>query len=594
MKQPLSKLTVSLFALVIGLLASASALGANVVIQNGDTGTTGFNDTTPVSPVGGNSGTTLGQQRLIALQHAAHIWGATLVSGPTITIRANWQPLTCTATSGALASAGANSTTSGFPGSVPNTLYGVALANALSHIDQNGAAHEINARFNLNIGTTDCLAGAHWYYGLDTNHGTGGVNLVSVALHEFGHGLGFQTFTNSSSGSQSFGIPSIFDRFLLDNSTGKTWPEMTNAERAASAINTTHLVWNGPQVKADVPSILKTPLLKVNSPLAIAGNYEIGTADFGSPLSSPGTTADVVQALDAADGAGPTTTDGCSPLNNGAAISGKIALIDRGICTFVSKVKNAQDAGAVGVIIVNNVDASTPPGMGGSDPTITIPTVSITRANGDLIKAQLVSGVNATLVLDGSLPAGADSAGRLRMYSPNPVEGGSSVSHWDSSAFPNLLMEPNISGDLSHSVMPPQDLTLSLLRDLGWPTAIVPPAPTILTEEGTNRAVAFDSVTRVRGPFRIQGLFNFSADSHTRVMLFTTNLGLNTGDDLSVLTVSVQGSLLPVENVGTLPGINPASFIVVRLVDQLGTGELPVIVTLRGVTSNTATIGIVP
>jgi hypothetical protein len=44
----------------------------------------------------------------------------------------------------------------------------------------------------------------------------------------------------------------------------------------------------------------------------------------------------------------------------------------------------------------------------------------------------------------------------------------SSVSHWDTIAFPNLLMEPNISGDLTHKVITPWDLTFALLRDLGW------------------------------------------------------------------------------------------------------------------------------
>jgi hypothetical protein len=54
------------------------------------------------------------------------------------------------------------------------------------------------------------------------------------------------------------------------------------------------------------------------------------------------------------------------------------------------------------------------------------------------------------------------------MYTPNPYQGGSSVSHFDTSAFPNLLMEPNINGDLTHNVMPPWDLTLPLLKDIGW------------------------------------------------------------------------------------------------------------------------------
>ena len=53
---------------------------------------------------------------------------------------------------------------------------------------------------------------------------------------------------------------------------------------------------------------------------------------------------------------------------------------------------------------------------------------------------------------------------RPRLYAPNPTEPGSSISHWDTSATPNLLMEPNLSGDLPHAV----DLTLPLLRDIGW------------------------------------------------------------------------------------------------------------------------------
>ncbi|HKO96866.1 MAG TPA: PA domain-containing protein, partial [Pyrinomonadaceae bacterium] len=472
------KLSALLLVLLFGALTSSSVFAANVVIENADAPSSGLNDPTPVSPIGGNTGTTVGQQRLIALQRAASIWGETLVSGPTITIRVTWTALSCDATQGALASAGNFGTNSGGVwrdfGAVPGTWYGNALANALSGIDRNGSSPEMQVQFNVNLGNGNCFAQAHWYYGLDTNHPADGINLVSVALHEFGHGLGFQTYTNSINGAQLAvgggpGFPSIYDRFLLDNTTGKLWPEMTNAERAASAINTTHLVWNGPKVKADVPGYLKSPVLKVNSPAAIAGNYEVGLAEFGPAPSSPGVTGGVVQALDVVEpDAGSTSTDGCSDFANPGAIAGKIALIDRGICTFVVKVTNAQDAGAVGVIIVNNVDASTPPGMAGSDSSITIPTVSITRANGDSIKAQLATGVNASLLLDPSVQVGADSAGRLRMFAPNPFVGGSSVSHWDTVAFPNLLMEPEISVDLTHGVTFPFDLTASLMSDLGW------------------------------------------------------------------------------------------------------------------------------
>ena len=62
-----------------------------------------------------------------------------------------------------------------------------------------------------------------------------------------------------------------------------------------------------------------------------------------------------------------------------------IAVVDRGECLFTEKVINAQNAGAVGVIIVNNVSGQ-PPGLGGSDDAVRIPAVSITKADGKKIK----------------------------------------------------------------------------------------------------------------------------------------------------------------------------------------------------------------
>ena len=69
---------------------------------------------------------------------------------------------------------------------------------------------------------------------------------------------------------------------------------------------------------------------------------------------------------------------------------------------------------------------------------------------------------------DPSIRAGADADGRVRLYMPNPVVGGSSGSHYDSIAFRNLLMEPSINGDLTHNLKAPDDLTLELMRDVGW------------------------------------------------------------------------------------------------------------------------------
>src|SRR5437764_6000012 len=104
--------------------------------------------------------------------------------------------------------------------------------------------------------------------------------------------------------------------------------------------------------------------------------------------------------------------------------------------------------------------------MGGADPSITITTLMISQSDATNIRAQ--SSVNAILLIDTPVPAGADGSGRPLMYAPSTFEVGSSVSHWDTSEFPNQLMEPNISGDLTHSTAQPLDLTVAQLRDVGW------------------------------------------------------------------------------------------------------------------------------
>ncbi len=69
---------------------------------------------------------------------------------------------------------------------------------------------------------------------------------------------------------------------------------------------------------------------------------------------------------------------------------------------------NAQNAGAIAVVIANNVAGDAPITLGGDDPTVTIPVVSITLDAGNEIKAQLGTGVNVTLALDPNQLAGTD------------------------------------------------------------------------------------------------------------------------------------------------------------------------------------------
>src|SRR5262245_41758521 len=264
---------------------------ATIVIQNTDAPNVGFNDPTPAAPVGGNPGTTLGQQRLNAFQAAANIWGAQLNSVPVIVIDAVWSALACNANGATLGSAGATQVFSSAIFPIANTWYPVALANKLFGAQIDPTTPQIRARFNVNLGQPGCLTGIFFYLGLDNNHGAN-IDLVTVLLHEFGHGLGFSQFASVTTGAQPLNLSDVYGRQLLDLTTGKTWDQMTNAERAASAINSRRVVFTGPTVTTELRGVLSpgTPLLRVNAPAGIAGIYAVGPAAFGSPLSSVGTT----------------------------------------------------------------------------------------------------------------------------------------------------------------------------------------------------------------------------------------------------------------------------------------------------------------
>lgn len=139
------------------------------------------------------------------------------------------------------------------------------------------------------------------------------------------------------------------------------------------------------------------PVAIINSPASIAKICQAGAASFGPALTGAGVTGDVAVGIDDTAAPGPSTTDACSPLSNGAAVAGKVALVDRGGCAFTIKVKNAQNAGAIAVLVADNVEA-TPSGMSGVDPSITIPSVRIRRSDGNTIKATLAQeSVNVTL-----------------------------------------------------------------------------------------------------------------------------------------------------------------------------------------------------
>jgi len=246
----------STFLLISALLgmatvASPIADAATLIVVNNDGPGEGFNDPAVRAPVGGNPGTTLGQQRLIAFQQAADIWGGLLSSPVTIRIGATFDPLSCNATGAVVGQAGPNGVFRDFTGAlVPNTWYPGALANAQHGSDLDAGDDDISAQFNSSIGTT-CSFPNVFYYGLDSNPPGNQIDFLSVVLHELGHGLGFQTFVDLASGSKLLGMNDVFMLNLEDHgATPADYPSMTNAQRVTASKHTGSLHWVGAHVEA--------------------------------------------------------------------------------------------------------------------------------------------------------------------------------------------------------------------------------------------------------------------------------------------------------------------------------------------------------
>ena len=116
--------------------------------------------------------------------------------------------------------------------------------------------------------------------------------------------------------------------------------------------------------------------------------------------------------------------------------------------------------------------------------------------------------------------------------------------------------------------------------------------PMLISEVGSDSAIALDSVTFIRDPFPLTDLFNFSADKRTRLMLFGMNMQLMAGENSSAVTARAEDAALnvyplTVEFVGQVPGFDWLTQIVARLPDNTPTGQtLFVSATLRGKTTN--------
>ncbi|MCH2223171.1 MAG: T9SS type A sorting domain-containing protein [Crocinitomicaceae bacterium] len=140
------------------------------------------------------------------------------------------------------------------------------------------------------------------------------------------------------------------------------------------------------------------------APANIVGNYDFTWADpAGGDWSTPdflipGTFVKdtLVLVEDGTPGTNPQgnpiSQEGCSPLTNGTDVNGKIAVIYRNTCEFGTKALNAQNAGAVGVIILNRDPEVIEMGGGADGASVTIPVVMLNSNDGLTLTTEMLNG----------------------------------------------------------------------------------------------------------------------------------------------------------------------------------------------------------
>lgn len=252
--------------------------------------------------------------------------------------------------------------------------------NAFGRDSYDALGHEMHT---VNNDPTISCPNANWN-GITTNY-CNGVTADDVVAHEWGHA--YTEYTHH--------LVYQWQPGALNESYSDIWGETVDQINGAG----TDTPGGTRTVGACSTRTVPLPILLINSPTP--GTCAAGAASFGPPLTAAGVTGDLVLANDGI--ADPTTTNACTAL---PPATGKIVLVYRGVCTFTTKVKNAQNAGAIAVVAANNPGGGAF-GLGGADATIIIPSLGISYANGERLRGYMESATtNVTLkTTAGALPA---------------------------------------------------------------------------------------------------------------------------------------------------------------------------------------------
>jgi Zn-dependent metalloprotease len=265
---------------------------------------------------------------------------------------------------------------------------------------------------SVNNDPTIACPNANWN-GATTNY-CNGVTSDDVVAHEWGHA--YTQYTHD--------LIYQWQPGALNESYSDIWGETVDLINGAGTDSP------GPvRTVGSCSTHTGNPTVVINSPASIARNCAAGRAAFGPAVDETGTTGDVVLAD---DGVAPGS-DACTALPAGS-MNGKVGLVDRGTCGFAVKVKIAQNAGAIAVVVANTADAVQ--AMGGADPTITIPSLLISLSNGNAIKSELANTVNVSLK---EVPvSGAEDSYRWLMGEDATAFGGAIRDMWT----PTCLGDP--------------------------------------------------------------------------------------------------------------------------------------------------------